>query len=98
MGSTQEVLSQRLLSKHMGRHEFADAVAVSNTDALEQIVKTEIDWAAPGSSNFQSITAVTRIGRAGTGNRAVMVEYSSSQAKHRSSYRQNRKRPRADPP
>ena len=82
----------------MGLHGFADAAAVSNTDALEEMVKTEIDRAAPGSSFCQSITAVMRIGRAGTGNRAVMVEYSNSQAKHRSSYRQSRKRPRADPP
>ena len=31
----------------------------------------------------QSITAVTRIGRPGAGNRAVLVEYSSSQAKQK---------------
>lgn len=43
----------------------------------------QIDSVDAGSPILQSITAVTRIGRPGAGNRAVLVEYASSQAKHR---------------
>lgn len=83
LDSTQEVLSQRVRSKNMVVHGFPDTAAVSNSAALERLVKTKIDSVVPGSSISQSITAVTRIGRPGAGNRAVLVEYSSSQAKHR---------------
>ena len=67
-------------------HGFPDTTAVSNPAALERFFKDRVDSVGPnrGSSLvFQSITAVTRIGRPGTGNRAVLVEYASSQAKHR---------------
>ncbi|DBB01578.1 TPA: hypothetical protein ACH3X1_000226 [Trebouxia sp. C0004] len=56
-------------------------------NALDSIVgDAQVDSVGPnrGSSPAsQSITAVTRTGRPGAGNRAVLVEYSSSQAKHR---------------
>ena len=83
LGSTQEVLSQRVRSKNMVVHGFPDTAVVSNAAALERMVKAKIDSVATGASISQSITAVTRIGRPGAGNRAVLVEYSSSQAKHR---------------
>ncbi|DBB14859.1 TPA: hypothetical protein ACH3X3_004463 [Trebouxia sp. C0006] len=63
-----------------------DTAAVSNPAALERLVKDRVDSVGPnrGSSQVsQSITAVTRIGRPGAGNRAVLVEYSSNQAKHK---------------
>ena len=41
--------------------------------ALEHMVKTKVDRVAPGSYISQSITAVTRIGRPGAGNRAMLV-------------------------
>lgn len=83
LGSTQEVLSQRIRSKNMVVHGFPDTAAVSDTAALECMVKTKFDSVATGASISQSITVVTRIGRPGAGNRVVLVEYSSSQAKHR---------------
>ena len=67
-------------------HGFPDTTAGSNPAALERFVKDRVDSVEPnrGSSPVsQSITAVTCIGRPGTGNRAVLVEYASSQAKHR---------------
>jgi len=84
--STVEMLSQRIRTRNMVVHGLPDTAAVSNTAALERLVKARVDSVEPnrGSSPIsQSITAVTRIGRPGTGNRAVLVEYSSSQAKHR---------------
>ncbi|DBA92125.1 TPA: hypothetical protein ACH3X1_015850 [Trebouxia sp. C0004] len=67
-------------------HGVPDTAAVSNPAALERLVKARVDSVAPnrGSSpSSQSITAVTRTGRPGTGSRAALVEYSSSQAKHK---------------
>ena len=75
LGSTQEVSSQRVKSKNMVVHGFPDTAVVSNTAALERMVKAKIDSVATGASISQSITAVTRIGRPGAGNRAVLVEY-----------------------
>ncbi|DBB10742.1 TPA: hypothetical protein ACH3X3_007233 [Trebouxia sp. C0006] len=86
LGSSLEVLSQRIRARNMVVHGLPDTAAVSNPAALERLVKNRVDSVGPnrGSSPVsQSITAVTRIGRPGAGNRAVLVEYSSSQAKHK---------------
>ncbi|DBA87911.1 TPA: hypothetical protein ACH3X1_004899 [Trebouxia sp. C0004] len=86
LDSIVETLSQRIRARNMVVHGLPDTAAVSNPAALERLVKARVDSVGPnrGSSPvFQSITAVTRIGRSGTSNRAVLVEYSSSQAKHR---------------
>jgi len=86
LDSTVEMLSQRIRARNMVVHGLPDTAAVSNTAALERLVKARVDSFGPnrGSSPIsQSITAVTRIGRPGTGSRAVLVEYSSSQAKHK---------------
>ena len=84
--STVEMLSQRIRTRNMVVHGLPGTAAVSNTAALERLVKARVDNVGPSRGSppiSQSITAVTRIGRPGTGNRAVLVEYSSSQAKHR---------------
>ncbi|DBB12719.1 TPA: hypothetical protein ACH3X3_005496 [Trebouxia sp. C0006] len=86
LGSSLEVLSQRIRARNMVVHGLPDTAAVSNPAALERLVKDRVDSVGPnrGSSPVsQSITAVTRTGRPGAGNRAVLVEYSSSQAKHK---------------
>ena len=48
--STQEVLSQRIRSKSMVVHGFLDTAAVSNTAALERMVKAKFDSVATGAS------------------------------------------------
>ena len=86
LDSTVEMLSQRIRVRNMVVHGLPDTAAVSNPAALEHLVKDRVDSARPnrGSSLVsQSITAVTRIGRPGARNRAVLVEYASSQAKHK---------------
>ena len=86
LGSSLEVLSQRIRARNMVVHGLPDTAAVSNPAALERLVKDRVDSVEPNrrsSPVSQSITAVTRIGRPGAGNRAVLVEYSSSQAKHK---------------
>ncbi|DBB01128.1 TPA: hypothetical protein ACH3X1_001019 [Trebouxia sp. C0004] len=85
LNSIVEALSQRIRARNMVVHGFPDTAAVSNP-ALERLVKARGDSVGPNRESSpvsQSITAVTCIGRPGTGNRAVLVEYSSSQAKHR---------------
>ncbi|DBA81591.1 TPA: hypothetical protein ACH3X1_007359 [Trebouxia sp. C0004] len=67
LDSNVEMLSRRIRARNMS-------------------VKDRVDSVRPhrGSSPVsQSITAVTRIGRPRAGNRVVLVEYSSSQAKHK---------------
>ena len=66
-------------------HGLPDTAAVSNPAALEPFVKDRVDSVQPnrGSSPSQSITTVTCSGRPGTGNKAVLVEYASRQAKHK---------------
>jgi len=86
LDSTLEMLNQRIRARNMVVHALTDTAAVSNPAALERLVKDKVDSIGPnrGSSTVsQSITAVTRIGRPGAGNRAMLVEYSSSQAKHK---------------
>ena len=85
LDSIVEMLSQRIRARNMVVHGLPDTAAVSNPAALERLVKDRVDSAGPnrGSPVSQSITAVTRIGRPGAGNRAVLVEYASSQAKHK---------------
>ncbi|DBA87205.1 TPA: hypothetical protein ACH3X1_004278 [Trebouxia sp. C0004] len=86
LDSTVEMLSQRIRARNMVVHGLPDTAAVSNPAALERLVKDRVDSVGPhrGSSPVSRfITAVTRIGRPGAGNRAVLVEYSSSQAKHK---------------
>ncbi|DBA84175.1 TPA: hypothetical protein ACH3X1_006640 [Trebouxia sp. C0004] len=86
LDSTVEMLSQRIRARNMVVHGLPDTAAVSNPAALERLVKDRVDSVGPhrGSSPVSRfITAVTRIGRPGAGNRAELVEYSSSQAKHK---------------
>ncbi|DBA85575.1 TPA: hypothetical protein ACH3X2_005665 [Trebouxia sp. C0005] len=86
MDSTMEMLSQRVRARNMVVHGLPDIAAVSNPAALERSVKDRVDSVGPnrGSSLVsQSIMAVTCIGRLGTGNKAVLVEYSSSQVQHK---------------
>ena len=80
-----EFLSQRVRSKNMVLHGVPDTAAVSKPADLERFVKLKLDGATPnrgGPRPSQSITAVTHIGKPGAGNRSVLVEYASSQAKH----------------
>ena len=66
-------------------HGVPDTAAVSKPADLERFVKLKLDGATPnrgGPRPSQSITAVTHIGKPGAGNRSVLVEYASSQAKH----------------
>ena len=80
-----EFLSQRIRSKNIVLHGVPDTAAVSKPADLERFVKHKLDGATSSraaSKPSQSITAVTHIGRPGTGNRSVLVEYSSNQAKH----------------
>ncbi|KAL3135391.1 hypothetical protein ABBQ32_007575 [Trebouxia sp. C0010 RCD-2024] len=84
--ATVEFLNQRVRSKNMVLHGVPDTAAISRPADLERFVKCRLDDAAPGrgpSGVSQSITAVTHIGKPGGGNRAVLVEYASSQAKHK---------------
>ena len=86
LDSTLEMLNQRIRAKNMVVHALPDTAAVSKPAALERLVKDRVDSIGPnrGSSQVsQSITTVTRIGRLGVGNRAMLVEYSSNQAKHK---------------
>ncbi len=86
LSSTLEFLNQRVRGKNMVLHGILDSTTTSTPAALERVVKTAFDAAAPGrgpSPVSQSIAAVTHTGKPGIGNRAVLVEYSSSQAKHR---------------
>ncbi|DBA76245.1 TPA: hypothetical protein ACH3X1_009965 [Trebouxia sp. C0004] len=86
LDSIVEALSQRIKARNMVVHRLSDTAAVSNPAALERLVKARVDSVGPNRESSpvsQSITAITRIGRPGAGNRAVLVEYSSSQAKHR---------------
>ncbi|DBA96989.1 TPA: hypothetical protein ACH3X3_012914 [Trebouxia sp. C0006] len=84
MTASQSIADLR--AKNMVVHGLPDTAAVSNTAALKRLFKASVDsvepsrWSSPIS---QSISAVTCIGRPGTGSRAVLVEYSSSQAKHK---------------
>ncbi|KAL3158679.1 hypothetical protein ABBQ32_011421 [Trebouxia sp. C0010 RCD-2024] len=84
--ATVEFLNQRVRSKNMVLHGVPDTAAISRPADLERFVKCRLDDAAPGrgpSGVSQSVTAVTHIGKPGGGNRAVLVEYASSQAKHK---------------
>ncbi|DBB16007.1 TPA: hypothetical protein ACH3X3_003375 [Trebouxia sp. C0006] len=77
LGSSLEVLSQRIRARNMVVHGLPDTVAVSNPAALECLVKDRVDSVGPnrGSSPVsQSITAVTRIGRPGAGNRSFLLQ------------------------
>ena len=60
LGSTQ-VLSQRVRNKNMVVQGFPDTAVVSNTAALEHMVKAKIDSVAIGAPISQSSTAVTRM-------------------------------------
>lgn len=84
--ATVEFLNRRVRSKNMVLHGVPDTAAISRPADLEHFVKCRLDDAAPGrgpSVVSQSVTAVTHIGKPGGGNRAVLVEYVSSQAKLR---------------
>ncbi|DBA96047.1 TPA: hypothetical protein ACH3X1_001547 [Trebouxia sp. C0004] len=77
LDSSVEMLSQRITARNMVVHGLPDTAAVSNPAALERLVKDRVDSVRPhrGSSPVsQSITAVTRIGRPGAGNRAVLAQ------------------------
>ena len=90
--SEVEFLSQRIRSKNMVIHGVPDTAALSKPADLERFVKNKFDGALRSngpSMVTQSITAVTHMGRPGNGNRSVLVEYASSQAKHRA-YAQSR--------
>ena len=63
-----------------------DTTALSRPAELERFVKDRLDSATRGRGPFkpsQSITSVPHMGRASNDNRSVLVEYSSSQAKHK---------------
>ncbi len=83
--STVEMLSQRIRTRNLVVHGLPDTAAVSNAADPERLVKARVDSVGPSRESpiSQSITAVTRIGKPGTSNRAVLVQYSSTQAKHR---------------
>ena len=83
---TVEFLNQRVRGKNMVLHGIPDAANLSKPAQLEDFVKKRFDDATPSTMRVkpsQAITSVTHIGRPGTGNRSVLVEYSSSQGKHR---------------
>ena len=69
----------------MVMHGVPDKANLSKTADLEHYVKGRMDEASKGRapSISQSITAVSHIGKPGTGSRSVLVEYASSQSKHR---------------
>ena len=83
--STVEVLNQRVRSKKMVMHGIPDTAALSKPAALEHFVKSRMDEATRGREPAIShaITSITRMGRPGEGNRSVLVEYTTSQAKHK---------------
>lgn len=86
MESTLEVLSQCLITRNVLVHGLPNTTAVSRAATLERVVKAKVDSVelSRGSSSVsQSIPAVTRIGKPGTGIRPVLEYSSSSQAKHR---------------
>ena len=90
--SDVEFVNQRVRSKNMVIHGISDTAALSKPADLEHFVKRKFDGATRSngpSMISQSITAVTHMGRPGNGNRSVLVEYASSQAKHRA-YAQSR--------
>ncbi|DBB03824.1 TPA: hypothetical protein ACH3X3_011125 [Trebouxia sp. C0006] len=75
LDSTLEMLNQRIRARNMVVHALPDTAAVSKPAALERLVKDRVDSIGPnrGSSQVsQSITTVTRIGRLGVGNRAML--------------------------
>ncbi|DBA77773.1 TPA: hypothetical protein ACH3X1_009233 [Trebouxia sp. C0004] len=83
LDSIVEALSQRIRARNVVVHGLPDTAAVSNPATLERLVKDRVDSVGPNRESSpvsQSITAVTRIGKPGAGNKAVLVEYSSSQA------------------
>ena len=82
---TLEYLNQRVRHKTMVMHGVPDTANLSKTADLERYVKGRMDEASKGRapSISQSITAVSHMGKPGTGSRSVLVEYASSQSKHR---------------
>ena len=83
--STVEFLNQRVRSKNMVMHGIPDTAALSRPAALEHFVKSRVDDATRGRepSISHAITSVTHMGRPSEGNRSVLVEYTTSQAKHK---------------
>ena len=81
-----EFLSQRVRNKNMVVHGIPDTASLSKPAQLEDFVRKQFDDATPRTARVkpsQAITAVTHIGRPGGGNRSVLVEYDSSQGKHK---------------
>ena len=69
----------------MVMHGIPDTAALSKPADLERFVKNKVNAATPsrGPSVSHAITAVMHIGRPGEGNRSVLVEYATNQAKHK---------------
>ena len=84
--NTVEFLNQRVRSRNMVVHGIPDTASLSKPAQLEDYVKGKFDDATPQTTRVkpsQAIMAVTHIGRPRGGNRSVLVEYGSSQGKHR---------------
>ena len=87
--SALEYLNQRVRSNNIVMLGVSDTAAYSRPTDLELLVKKELDSATPSRSAeplSEFITAIKRIGKprsgANTGNRAMVVEFTSSKAKH----------------
>lgn len=84
--SKVEFLDQRVRSKNMVLHGIPDTAALSRPADLEVFVKGRLDGAYHGrgpANVSQHITSVSHMGRPNNGSRSVLVEYASTQAKHR---------------
>ena len=83
--SRVDFLDERVRSKNMVIHGIPDTVPLSKPADLERFVKERLDSAVRGRSSVtvsQSITSVSHMGKPGSG-RSVLVEYDSTQAKHK---------------
>ena len=83
--SRLDFLDERVRSKNMVIHGIPDTAPLSKPADLERFVKERLDSAVRGRNSVtvsQSITSVSHMGKPGSG-RSVLVEYDSTQAKHR---------------
>ena len=83
--SRLDFLDERVRSKNMVIHGIPDTAPLSEPADLERFVKERLDSAVRGRASVpvsQSITSVSHMGKPGSG-RSVLVEYDSTQAKHR---------------
>lgn len=86
-GSSLEHLSQRVRANNIVMHGVPDTAANSRPADLTRFVGGKLDAASPRRGPSmprlrQSVQAVSHIGRPGSNNRAVLVEFSTHTAKH----------------